>query len=237
MSAAQTDPSVTYWRGFYADAHNGDERLRTFGEAMSSVSASGLWLDAGCGIGMLAREFRRAGLRVCGVDISSARLGEAAHVTGLPLLTDDSPAPEEHLRQSSVDRLPFEDACFEGVYSSSVLEYVPDLTAALDELQRVVRPGGHLVFNMPNANSVFRRLYSIVRSDSAYSRIVPRWAYPQDEILGALEMTGWQTQRVSYYGAERDVPGIPVSVPRAIRQPLTRRAWAAPFLLIVARKR
>jgi SAM-dependent methyltransferase len=186
---------------------------------------------------MLAREFRRAGLRVCGVDVSSARLGEAAHLTGLPLVTDDAHAPEEHLRQSSVDRLPYESRLFDGVYSSSVLEYVPDLTAALEELNRVVRPGGHLVFNMPNARSIFRWLYSIVRRDSAYSRIVPRWAYPQDEILAALEMTGWEAQRVGYYGAERDVPGIPVMVPSAIREPLTRQAWAAPFLLIVARRR
>ena len=233
----ETDPSVRYWRGFYADARNGDERLRTFGEALASVSASGVWLDAGCGIGMLAREFRRAGLRVCGVDISEARLAEAVHTTGLPLLTDGTPGPEEQLRRASVDRLPFEDARFDGVYSSSVLEYVPDLETALAELHRVVRPGGHLVFNMPNARSVFRRLYATLRGNSAYSRVVPRWAYARDEILGALEMTGWDTQRVGHYGAERDVPGVPVFVPSAIRQPLTRRGWAAPFLLIVARKR
>jgi len=234
---AGADPSVAYWRGFYTDEHNGAERLRTFGGALASLPASGLWLDAGCGIGVLAREFRRAGLRVCGVDISDARLAEAASLTGLPLVTDGAPGPEEHLRRSSVDRLPYPSERFDGVYSSSVLEYVPDLGAALAELHRVVRPGGHLLFNMPNARSVFRQLYAMVRAKSAYSRIVPRWAYPQEEILGALETTGWETQWVDHYGAERDVPGIPVLVPAAIRQPLTRQAWAAPFLFIAARKR
>ena len=233
----EVDPSVAYWRGFYTDEWNGGERTRTFGRALQEVGATGHWLDAGCGIGMLTRYFRESGLRVTGVDISPARVGEAAALTGLPLLTDGKQGvDDEHVREASVDRLPYDAGFFEGAYSSSVLEYVPDLEAALAELHRVVRPRGHLVFNMPNAFSVFRMLYTIVRRNSAYSHAVPRWAYWRWEIAQALERTGWELRKATYYGAERDVPGLPVFVPERVRRPLCEQAWAAPFVLFIAQK-
>ncbi|HKW77930.1 MAG TPA: class I SAM-dependent methyltransferase [Candidatus Limnocylindria bacterium] len=228
------DPSVTYWRGFYADEHNGQERMRTFGRALASIGAHGHWLDAGCGIGMLARAFRAAGLRVTAVDISDARLAEATRVTGLPLVASPDGAAGEHLLCASVDDLPYADARFDGAYSSSVLEYVPDLGRALSELHRVVRPGGHVVFNLPNASSVFRRVYRVVRANSAYSRSVPRWAYTHAQIARALADAGWDPLWGTYYGAERDVPGIPVGFPW--RERLCTMRWAAPFVLVAARR-
>src|SRR5688500_20234888 len=57
------DPSVAYWRGYYARESDGSEpigteRLRVFGDALTSVRGQGLWLEAGCGIGVIARQFR-----------------------------------------------------------------------------------------------------------------------------------------------------------------------------------
>ena len=44
------------------------------------------------------------------------------------------------------ERLPFEDASFDTVVSSFVLQLVPSRTAALAELRRVLRPGGTLAY-------------------------------------------------------------------------------------------
>src|SRR5688500_1203540 len=139
------DPSVAYWRGYYERESDGaepigTERLRVFGDALTSVRAQGLWLEAGCGIGVMAREFRAAGLRICGVDMSAKLLEEATRVTGLPFVGEGQPSPAtEHLRRASVDRLPYGDGHFEGAYASSVLEYAASLELALRELHRVVR--------------------------------------------------------------------------------------------------
>jgi SAM-dependent methyltransferase len=48
-------------------------------------------------------------------------------------------------------RLPYRDSSFDGVYSVSVLEHIPDHgdSAALAELIRVVRPGGVVVVTVP----------------------------------------------------------------------------------------
>jgi ubiquinone/menaquinone biosynthesis C-methylase UbiE len=42
--------------------------------------------------------------------------------------------------------LPYEDASFDGAYLVTVLGEIPDQQAAVDELARVLRPGGRLVF-------------------------------------------------------------------------------------------
>jgi SAM-dependent methyltransferase len=236
------DPSVNYWRGYYAGDANGAEpigaeRLGVFRDALASVNASGVWLDAGCGIGRIARQFRESGLRVCGIDMSAALLEEAQHVTGLELVAAGRRPPrEEHLYRAPVERTPYDDEQFDGVYSSSVLEYVADLEAALTELHRVVRQGGYLVFNLPNAFSAFRMAYAVLRRRSRYFQLVPRWAYWKWEIARLLERSGWEQQAFTYYGCERQAPGLPAWIPTRVRRPLATQPWAASFVLIVARK-
>lgn len=46
--------------------------------------------------------------------------------------------------------LPFRDGCFHAVYLNGVLHHVPDLDKALDEIARVLAPGGRAVLIEPN---------------------------------------------------------------------------------------
>src|SRR5262249_17842439 len=45
--------------------------------------------------------------------------------------------------------LPFADRTFDRVIASEVLEHIPDDQAALDELARVLRPGGTMAVTVP----------------------------------------------------------------------------------------
>ena len=48
-------------------------------------------------------------------------------------------------------RLPFDDASFDAVLSCGVLEHVQDPDGSLDEIRRVLRPGGAFyLYNLPN---------------------------------------------------------------------------------------
>ena len=89
------------------------------------------WLDLGCGTGVLSRAVLARGVRdVCGVDPSPAFVAHAASTSGARFAVGDA------------QRLPFRDRSFGGVVSALVLNFIPDLAAALAEVHRVVAPGG-----------------------------------------------------------------------------------------------
>ena len=66
------------------------------------------------------------------------RLEEASRAGGA--------APPVEVAPATADALPFEAGSFDAVVSTLVLCSVPDLARTLDEVRRVLRPGGTLVF-------------------------------------------------------------------------------------------
>jgi SAM-dependent methyltransferase len=62
------------------------------------------------------------------------------------------------------ERLPFDDACFDRVLAVHVLEHLPDLPRALDEIQRVLLPGGRFYVVIPCEGGL---AYSVARRISA----------------------------------------------------------------------
>lgn len=102
-------------------------------------------LDVGTGPGSGLRVLRQRGFRATGVDVSGPMLGFASRaLSGV------------HLLRARADRLPFASARFDVVLCLGVLEYVWDLGAALEEVRRVLRPGGHLIASMLNPWSPHR---------------------------------------------------------------------------------
>jgi demethylmenaquinone methyltransferase/2-methoxy-6-polyprenyl-1,4-benzoquinol methylase len=123
-------------------------------------------LDVAAGTGSITRLMEGSGLDVVSVDQSwemtrlAKRQGAAAVVAG-------------------AERLPFADASFDGVTFGYLLRYVDDVSRCLEELLRVVRPGGVLgmvEFGQPSA--VWR---------------APWWLYTRTvlPLAGALIGSGW----------------------------------------------
>lgn len=99
-------------------------------------------VDLGCGTAELSAELaRRAGPsgRVIGIDPDDARLAQAKanRPAGLDNL-DFERAPAETLR-------PIGDGSINLVYSNYAIHWVLDQPAMLDEVQRILRPGGRFV--------------------------------------------------------------------------------------------
>ena len=89
------------------------------------------WLDLGCGTGALSRAVLGRGVRdVYGVDPSPAFVSHAAATTAGRFAVGDA------------QQLPFGDASFGTVVSALVLNFIPDLAAALAEVHRVTVRGG-----------------------------------------------------------------------------------------------
>ncbi len=70
--------------------------------------------------------------------------------------------PQDTVRRGAGESLPFADDSFDIVYSSNVLEHVRDPEAVFAEGLRVLRPGGHLCFVVPNYGSWWEGHYGIL---------------------------------------------------------------------------
>jgi SAM-dependent methyltransferase len=98
-------------------------------------SADAEVLDLGCGSGWLAEHFEH----YTGVD-SLPEAVAAARARGRNVLQADADAP-----------LPFEEAAFDAVVVKDVLEHVGDPVALVQEVRRVIRPGGRVFASSPDA--------------------------------------------------------------------------------------
>jgi len=155
-------------------------------------SAPGRVLDWGCGWGQVTKLLLARGVDVEPFDYRGSAEGpRRAALERFPEISCTfSPEPVA---------LPYEDESFETVLSCGVLEHVQDPHASLDELRRVLRPGGHLrVVKLPNSHSylewIARRLglyyHGQLEHDTLYTyesarEIVERHGFRVDRVRRA----------------------------------------------------
>ncbi len=106
-------------------------------------------LDLGCHKGDISTAIRDAGNTVIGVDFETLTT-MASEKYDLDVVAHDLNHP-----------LPFKDGEFDTVVAISILDYLPADLAFIRECHRVLEPGGMFVVMVPNAVSLFNRLYSL----------------------------------------------------------------------------
>lgn len=109
------------------------------------TGALGALLDVGCGTGEFLAQARARGARTTGVEPVEDAARFSREQRGLDVLSatlEESGLPE---RQFAV------------VSALHVLEHMPDSTSFLHTLARWTRPGGHLLIEVPNYDSMVRR--------------------------------------------------------------------------------
>jgi ubiquinone/menaquinone biosynthesis C-methylase UbiE len=138
---ARTERWHRYWdkkSGSYDREMRMFERV-LFGDSRSwgCSQATGLVLEVAVGTGLNLDTYP-AEVRLTGIDLSEEMLAIArtrAHELGR----------EVELRQADAHELPFADASFDTVVCTFGLCAIPDIDTALDEMTRVLRPGGTLI--------------------------------------------------------------------------------------------
>ncbi|MGN6487580.1 MAG: class I SAM-dependent methyltransferase [Devosia sp.] len=91
-------------------------------------------LDVGCGEGRFCRLLARQGLDTVGIDPAGSLIAQARTLH-----------PEGDYRLAGAEQLPFGDGSFDLVVAYLSLVDIPDAAAAIAEMTRVLRPGGHLL--------------------------------------------------------------------------------------------
>jgi arsenite methyltransferase len=108
---------------------------------LGPIEPGSVVLDLGCGAGtdlLIAAQMAGPEGRVIGVDMTPAMLERAAASAGEMGVTN------VELHESLIETLPLEDASVDVVISNGVIDLVPDKEAVFAEIDRVLRPGGHL---------------------------------------------------------------------------------------------
>jgi ubiquinone/menaquinone biosynthesis C-methylase UbiE len=93
-------------------------------------------LDVAGGDGYWAGQARRRGAEAVSIDLARAKMLRGRALTGAPALVEGDAL-----------RLPFADGSFDRVMSICAIEHFDDGGSALDEMARVLRPGGELVMS------------------------------------------------------------------------------------------
>jgi ubiquinone/menaquinone biosynthesis C-methylase UbiE len=135
-----------------------NERMLERTLAYLQPAPQALFLDAGCGVGYHSLAIARRGFRCIGVDISETIL-ERARRNGSRAGLDDHVS----FHAENLEDLSFADGHFDFVHCRGVLMHVPQWERALEQLCRVLKPGGRLVILEANTTALETWLVRFIR--------------------------------------------------------------------------
>lgn len=141
-------------------------------------------LDVGCGAGLLSNPMSEWGLEVTGLDASaeSLRIAQKFDTTGrVKYVPGDAYA------------LPFADRSFDAVTAMDFLEHVSEPERVLDEVARVLRPGGLFFYHTFNQNR-FSQLI-VIKGVEWFVKNTPKDLHVYHLFIAPKRLEGWLTSR------------------------------------------
>jgi SAM-dependent methyltransferase len=108
-----------------------------YADTLKPDRPGGRVLDVGCGAGQVVARLTEAGFETYGVDVSEPSIARARKFC-------------ERCQVYDGKRLPFSDGSFDSAGALNVLEHVDEPEAFIQEVVRVVAPGGKVVISSPN---------------------------------------------------------------------------------------
>jgi ubiquinone/menaquinone biosynthesis C-methylase UbiE len=181
---------------FYKDyLHEDYGTPYTIKELMRFVPQQGARiLDVGCGAARKSMLFRRGGVNyVVGIDISTPMIEKAKEVL------------DEAFVHNISEGLPFNNGTFDMVYSAMVLEHLFDYMTPLMEMNRVLKPRGCVLIEVPNVNYWPNRLLMLFGFNLIWIGVGKHIrAFNKHHLRKAMHAAGFENVRI--YGSILPVP-------------------------------
>ena len=219
--------------------------------SMMEGARNGVILDIGCAAGGEIGPLLERGFRVVGLDFSESMLE-----LGSRRFAGDARVA---FCRADAEKLPVKDGSVDHVVCLGVFEFLPDQEAAVQEIHRVMRPGGVVVFAIPSRISFYNVAERVARDTvgpvwRAAKRLLGRG--PKGPVVqgaernlvvpwkfrAVLRQMGFAPQRSAYsnyflYPLDR-FPGLNVKVAAAL-EPLAKvplmRCGASVYLVSATR--
>jgi len=121
----------------------------------AGVRAGQRLLDVGCGTGVVAVTAARAGARVMGLDLTPELLERARENAQIAEV-------DIQWHEGDVEQMPFEDAAFDVVVSQYGHMFAPRPDVALNEMLRVLKPGGTIAFSTWPPKLFIGRMFALI---------------------------------------------------------------------------
>jgi ArsR family transcriptional regulator len=204
---------------FFAGAAGTWDRLRSelYGNSfndsalLSLIPSTWTVADLGCGSGILAARIAPHVNRVIGIDQSTAMLKAAKKRTSAFKNVD--------LRPGSLEALPLADGAVDATLVVLALSYLKDARRALDEMSRVLKPGGRAV------------VVDLLRHDREQFRIEmgqTSRGFSRDELRELLIESGLQQVTCRPLAPEADAKGPALLLATAVTPKASETTTGAP---------
>ena len=152
----------------------------------TQVKAADAYLEVGCGNGAVtASAAADFGLKVTGVDVDVAQVELAQNAFG---------STSARFVVADAAHLPFGDASFDIVLSFMVTHHIRQLSLALQEIRRVLKPGGYFVYADVSLPSIVASISGI----AGHGYHLPR----SSVMRGALERCGFVEVHASRHATQ-----------------------------------
>ncbi|MCP4326649.1 MAG: 3-demethylubiquinone-9 3-O-methyltransferase [Alteromonadales bacterium] len=185
---------------FYVLKSMNEKRFQFFDKFITSWKDVKV-LDVGCGGGFTSEFMAKKGALVSGIDISEVSINTAT----------------EHAKESNLDidyrsgtavNLPYDNDSFDAIVCVDVLEHIDDITKAIAEIKRVLKPGGTFLFD--TINKTFKSKFIMIWLLENIKKEIPKgthdWsmfippkqmiAYLEKENFKNIELTGFDVKGI-----------------------------------------
>jgi len=159
-------------------------------------------LDVGCANGIHMRLLAGRCRSITGIDINEAML-DIARTT----LAENGIVNASLERRSATD-LGFPDASFDLVYSFSTLLLIPDIELALQEISRVLRPGGIAILDFTGRWNLSRIYWGIYYRRHGHFGVHAFSYHESIARLEALGLTVIESHALGFLDQWRYIPGL-----------------------------
>ena len=141
-------------------------------------------LDAACGTGRHAGYLAQLGHEVQGIDATPAMLEKAR-----------TKVPQGHFEVAELESLPLEDASVDLAVCGLAMAHLVHLGPAIDELARVVRPGGHVVISDVHPFAVGLGAHGGYSNEHGEHGIIRNHVHLASDYLSAFRDAGLEVTR------------------------------------------
>jgi ubiquinone/menaquinone biosynthesis C-methylase UbiE len=167
MSKSRSIPPSLYHKKYYLSECEGAELRGKVSErkkivfSVADLKPGHQVLDVGCGRGEIALESARLGCNVWGIDYSEDGILLAKN--NLKKMSKTKKRGKVIFQIMNAKKLKFPDNYFDRVFLVSVVEhlYPEELTLALKEIKRVIKPGGKIIIHTSPNFLFIKPLYLI----------------------------------------------------------------------------